>query len=70
MVEILINEYEQSSDEPMKQLMCCRGLMMLSMNERLAHDAGQEIAERILNTFNKLLVVATTPEKRCIAWLS
>ena len=64
MAEILINEYEQNDDVPMKQLMCCRGLLMLTLNESLANGAGQEIAEKVLKTFNKLLAAATTAEKR------
>jgi len=70
MVEILINELEQDEDDAMKELMCCRGLLMLSLNERIAHDAGQEIANKILGTFNKLMQRLEMHKKRDIAWLS
>ena len=70
MVEILINEDEQSSDEPLKQLMCTRGLLILSLNERLARDKGQEIATRILATLNKILSKDVTQEKRKVELLS
>ena len=55
MVEMIISEYEKDEEQPMKQLMCCRGLLMLTLNDSLAVDIGQEIATRILNTFNKLM---------------
>ena len=70
MTEIIINEIEQIEDDPMKQLMCCRGLLMLSLNESIAQASGQEIAEKILRTFKELLAPATTPEKREIERLS
>ena len=43
---------------------------MLTLNDSLAVDIGQEIATRILSTFHKLMSKPTTPAKREVAWLS
>ena len=42
----------------------------MALNERIVLDRGQEIATRILLTFNKLIGKLTTADKRQNAWLS
>mgnify|MGYP000929311762 CR=1 FL=1 len=70
MVEIILTENEQNSEDPLKQLMCIRGLLMLALNERIALDRGQEIASRILATVNKIMQKPTATDKRTVAFLS
>ena len=48
MVEIIINEFENSDDDPYKQLMCIRGLIILILNEEVARDRGQEAGTSII----------------------
>ena len=54
-VEIIINEFDNSNDDPYKQLMCIRGLIILILNEQVARDRGQEAGTRILRTMNNTL---------------
>ena len=39
-VEIIVNEFDNSDDDPYKQLMCIRGLIILILNEQVARDRG------------------------------
>ena len=64
MVEIIINEFENSDDDPYKQLMCIRGLIILILNEQVARDRGQEAGTRIIQTMNNTLGKAVSHEKR------
>jgi len=52
MVEIIIHEYEESVEDPYKQLMCTRGLLLLSLNEEVARNRGQETGLKILQKMN------------------
>ena len=55
MVEIMIHEYEESLEDPLKQLMTIRGLIMLLFNPEVERDRGQLAGCRIIVTMNKIL---------------
>ena len=63
-VEIIITEFDNSDDDPYKQLMCIRGLIILILNEQVARDRGQEAGTRILQTMNNTLGKAVSQESR------
>lgn len=55
MVDIIQHEYEESDQDPMTQLMCVRGLMLLMLNDHFADYMGQGIAEKILTRMVDIL---------------
>ena len=55
MVDIIQHEYEESEQDPMTQLMCVRGLMLLMLNDHFADYMGQGITEKILTRMVDIL---------------
>ena len=65
-VEIIRTQQEQVPDEPYKQLMYLRGILLLLMDEYLPQVQGQEVALMVCSTLNQILAPFTTPEKRTV----
>ena len=55
MADIIMHEYEASDEDPLIQLQCVRGLMLLMINEHFADFMGQGIAEKILTQIVDIL---------------
>lgn len=55
MADIIMHEFEASDSDPMTQLMCVRGLMLLMLNEHFADYMGQSIAEKVLTQMVDIL---------------
>lgn len=63
MVEIIIHEYETSNYEPLTQLMCVRGLLLLMLNEHFADYMGQLVTEKVLTVMVEVLGDSLSEEK-------
>jgi len=55
MIEIIMHEYETSQYDPVVQVMCVRGLLLLMLNEHFADYMGQAVSEKILVYFVEVL---------------